>query len=1038
MYCSSKKNFFFKFAKAAMIVLAVHLLSMFNLMSMENRLFSDKDDIKNMLEDKRVVGKVVDEQGIPLPGASILVKGSSRGVITDIDGFFEIRVSAEDILLISFLGMETQEIQVGNQTDISVQLFPQTSELDEVTIVAYGRQKKESVIGAINSISTDNLKVPVAKLSSGLAGQLAGIVVMQRTGEPGAGADFWIRGINTFGANSKPLILVDGVERDMDLVDPEDIASFSILKDATATAVYGVRGANGIVLITTKRGTESKPRVSARIEQGMSNPVKVPKLANASQWIDYYNDITLESSSSLPIQPFARERYLNGSDPDLYPNVDWMKTVFKDAANNTRVNVNVAGGSPTIRYYVGGSYYTEGSIINIADTRRYDASMKYDKFNFRSNIDINITPSTELGLSLSTQYEIKNRPSASLADLYAYSIITPPVSIPTVYSDGKIARPSVGVNPYMLINNTGYIQEFSNNAQSLISLTQDFSDYVTPGLKANVKFSWDALNGAVLNRQISPTTYHALGRDEEGNLIFQRNNDGSDYMNLYRSNLGSRTINFESSLVYDRMFNQLHNIGGLFLFNMRNYTNNFPESYIYAFPYKNIGIAGRATYSYDYRYFAEFNFGYNGSENFSPNKRFGFFPSFALGYMISNESFWEPISTTIHLLKIKGSYGEIGNDQIGGNRRFAFNSEMKDNAYGYIFGTNGANILPGISTGVPGNPNVSWEKALKSNIGVELGFFNTLKFQLDYFQEKRSGIYIQQESIPSVVGLNTTQYVNLGEMENKGFDGSMEYEERFNDWYISARANFTYNKNEVLYDDKPTPIYPYLSNVGFPYAQQRGLVALGLFESQEDIDNSPRHTFGNVRPGDIKYKDVNGDNQIDANDMIPIGYSDIPQINYGFGTSIGWKGFDFSLFFQGVGKVTRIIGGNPFFGASSNIMNTGQIYSEVADKRWTSDNPDPNALYPRLSSAKVENNLQPSTFWQRDMSFIRLKNAEIGYTIPQKTYKKYGLSSIRIYAQGLNLLTFSDFKLWDPELSSNYGNVYPQMRTFTAGLNINF
>lgn len=410
-----------------------------------------KDEIKEVKDNpsgKKVTGKVLDEFGEPIPSASILVEGRSRGVITDLDGTFVIEVLPTDKLVVSFLGMETQTILVGKQTNIVVKMQPQTAELDEVTVVAYGKQRKASVIGAINTVSMNELKMPVAKLSSGLAGQLAGIVVMQRSGEPGAGADFWIRGINTFGAGNKPLVLVDGVERSMDLVDVEDIASFSILKDATATALYGVRGANGIVLITTKRGTESAPKINARVEYGFTNPVRMPELANTEQWINYYNDITLESSGRLAIQPEEKAKYLNNTDPDLYPNVDWMQTLFKDFSNTTRVNINVTGGSPKIRYYVGGSFYSEGSVFNISDKDRYDASMRYNKFSFRSNIDINVTSSTELSLSLSNQYETKNRPYGSLSDLYAYMIRTSPIATPTIYSDGTLAKPSTGTNPY--------------------------------------------------------------------------------------------------------------------------------------------------------------------------------------------------------------------------------------------------------------------------------------------------------------------------------------------------------------------------------------------------------------------------------------------------------------------------------------------------------------------------------------------------------------------------------------------------------------
>jgi TonB-linked SusC/RagA family outer membrane protein len=1004
-----------------------------------NTLMKQNEEWKIDAVNVKVTGKVLDEQtGESIAGASILVEGDSRGVITDIDGNFEIEVSTSDKLVISFLGMESQTVSVGNRTHIVIKMRSKINEMDEVTIVAYGKQKKASVIGAINTLSVGELKSSLGKLSSGLAGQLAGIIAMQRSGEPGAGADFWIRGINTFGSNNKPLVLVDGVERSMDLVDVEDIASFSILKDATATALYGVRGANGIVLITTKRGSESVPKINARVEYGMGSPIRVPKMAKAEQWIKYYNDINMEATGRLGLEPEKQALYLNHTDPDLYPNVDWMNTIFKNSSSNVRANVNVTGGSPNVRYYVGGSFYSEGGIFNIADTKRYDASMRYNKFNFRTNIDINITKSTELGLSLSTQYETKNRPGYSLADIYAYTILTTPVSTPPIFSDGTLSQPANGANPYHLLNNRGYSQDFNNNAQSLISLTQDFSNIITEGLKANVKFSWDAYNGSTLDRAITPSVYYTTGRDENGKLQYQMvGNEGSDYMKLYKTNMGSRTINFESSVNYDRIFAEKHRVGVMFLFNMREHTNNFPSDYIAAFPFRNIGIAGRATYSYFDRYFAEFNFGYNGSENFSPKKRFGFFPSFAVGYMVSNEKFWDELRSTIHLLKVKASHGEIGNDQIGGSRRFAFNSTMISGTSGYIFGTTPRTIT-GIATGEPGNEDVSWEKAKKTNIGIELGFYDRLKFQMDYFHERRSGIFIQQQSVPSVVGLNVTQYVNLGEMENQGFDGSMEYEQRFNDWYFSARANLTYNRNKMLYDDKPTPVYPYQSDAGFAYQQQRGLIALGLFESEEDIAASPRQTFGNARPGDIKYKDINGDNVIDSYDRVAIGYTIYPEINYGFGASIGWKGFDLSLFFQGVDHVTRLIKGDAFYGASNAIFNTGQIYSEVADLRWTEDNPNPNARYPRLSMTKIENNQQPSTFWQRDMSFIRVKNVELGYTLPKRLYTSIGLSTVRIYAQGVNLLTFSKFKLWDPELTSDYGNVYPQMKTITFGLNINF
>lgn len=985
--------------------------------------------------------------GAGIPGASVVVKGSTRGVTTDVDGSFEFEVAAADVLQISYLGYETQEITVGAQTNITVQLKPQVSELETVTVVAYGKQRKESIIGAINTIDTDELRVQSGQLSSNLAGKLAGVVVMQRSGEPGKSADFWIRGVNTFGENNKPLILVDGIEREMDLVDVDDIASLSILKDATATALYGVRGANGIVLITTKRGSEGAAKVSVKAEFGLTQPVKVPEMANAEQWIDFYNEIsTYEEGSIKPIDDYQKQMYLSGADPDLYPNVDWMDTIYKNLAMTGRVNVSASGGNKNVRYYVGGSYYTEGGMFNMADNNNYDAQMNFNRFSFRSNIDINITKSTELGLSLSTQYTNKNQPGG-MKDFYAYAMRTTPISHPTIYSDGTLAIPPEGggaVNVYNMLNYQGYAKVNRTMAQSLISLTQDFSDIITEGLKVNVKFSWDIDSNNTVTRKYNPNAYWADGRDDQGNLMFRQIQTGTGYMSLdYVYPSGWTTTNFEALATYDRVFADDHRVGALFLFNMRSKSMLRPTSYIESWPYRNIGIAGRVTYAFRDKYFAEFNFGYNGSENFAPGKRFGFFPSYAIGYMISNESFWEPLRDKINILKIRASYGTIGNDQIGGSRRFAYNTTLETGAYGFNFGTNAPAAhtppLNGITTKDYGNPNVTWEEATKADVGIELGLYDMLRIQADYFYEKREGIFIQRESQPSVVGTRVQQYVNLGRMRNQGFDMSLEFDKNINkDFWISARGNFTYNRTKKLYDDKPDQIWKYQNKAGFANNQQFGLIAEGLFESEEDIANSPKQDFGTVRVGDIKYRDINGDGVVNTFDQVAIGYTTVPEINYGFGVSLGWKGLDVSVFFSGVGHVTRIIGGYNLYGGASNYIRQGQIFADVAKNRWSLANPDPNAKYPRMSTTRMENNLQKSTYWQRDMSFLRLKNAEIGYTLPKAWTKKAGLSTVRFYLQGVNLLTFSDFDLWDPELEADYGNQYPTVRTVTLGVNLNF
>ena len=745
----------------------------------------------------------------------------------------------------------------------------------------------------------------------------------------------------------------------------------------------------------------------------------------------------------MPISDYARQMYLSGRDPDLYPNVDWVNTIFKDLAMTGRVHASVTGGSPKIRYYVSASYYTEGGMFNVADNDRYNAQMNFNKYSFRSNIDIDITKSTQLGLSLSTQYTTKNAPCTTTNDLYAYTMYVTPVATPTVFSNGMLAIPqeSGSVNPYNMLNNTGYRRYNTMVAQSLLSLTQDFSDIITPGLKANVKFAWDAQNATLLERAMSPVTYYATGRDENGELMLTAANpNGSNYMRLATSDSsGTTAINFEGSLIYERLFAEDHRVSGMFLYSVRSKSKNRPVNYIDAYPTKNMGIAGRFTYAFRDKYFAEFNFGYNGSENFAPGKRYGFFPSYAVGYMISNEKFWEPLRDKVNILKIRASYGKIGNDEIGGSRRFAYNTTMNTNAGGFTFGDLGQTNLPGYSTGEYGNPDVAWEEATKADVGIELGLFNKIKIQADYFYEKREGIFIQRESTPSVVGTKTAQWVNLGRMKNQGFDMSLEFDHSFNkDFSISARGNFTYNRNKKLYDDKPDQIWKYQNLAGFANNQQFGLIAEGLFESEEDIANWPKQDFGTVRPGDIKYRDVNGDGVVNTFDKVAIGYTLVPEINYGFGASLKWKGIDVSVFFSGVGHVTRIIQGQNLFGASSTILRMGQIFEDVAKNRWTLDNQNPNAPYPRLSLNKVDNNQQLSTYWQRDMSFMRLKDAEIGYTLPESMTKKWGLSKIRFYIQGKNLVTFSDFKLWDPEVNANYGNVYPLIRTFAIGANVNF
>ncbi len=993
-----------------------------------------------------VQGTVLDENGEAFAGVFVLIKGSSEATMTDDMGKFSISAKSEDVLVFSVLSYEEVNVTVGRKTIINVSMTPSSTMLEESTVVAYGTQRKASVIGSISTVNADELKTPVANISSALAGRMPGVVALQTSSEPGSSSEFWIRGVGTFGANSKPLIIVDGVEREMDLVDVDDIASFSILKDATATALYGVRGANGIVIITTKRGSEQAPKVTFKAEYGMTQPITIPKMASTEDWIDFYNELYTDVGATSPIDASMKQQYLSGGNPDLYPSVDWTKTIFKDFASTGKVNASVSGGTKALRYYAGGSYYTEGGIFNVAENLNYSPQINYNKFSFRSNVDVNLSSSTTLNLSLSTQYTSRNAPSTDLSTIYSHVMYCTPVATPTVFSNGALAVPQAlsGVNPYNDLNNSGYKKSTYMYVQSLASLTQDLSEILTEGLKANLKFSWDSNAGNVITRDRN-ATYYYINADSpynpDGSLNLIARNDGTNYLTMYNSNSSETIVYLESSLTYDRLFAEAHRVGGLFLFSMRSRTNNVPSSYIYAYPYRNMGIAGRATYSYRDRYFLEFNFGYNGSENFAPGHRFGFFPSYAVGYMLSNEPYWKNLKKYVDTFKIKASYGTVGNDQIGGSRRFAYNTTMNTSASGGIFGTNAQNNMSGqgITTSEFGNPNVAWEEAHKSNAGFEAKFLGDFSFTFDYFLDRREGIFIQRQSTPSVVGLTTTQYVNLGRMMNQGYDMSFKWEHKFSDdFFLSVNANYSFNRNRKLYDDMPDQVWKYQNLAGFAYNQQFGLIAEGLFESEQEIAEWPTQTFSSVRPGDIKYRDINGDGKIDSYDMVAIGYTTIPEITYGAGVSAMFKGFDCNVFFSGVSHVTRIIHGQNLFGASDNIMYLGQIFEDVAKNRWTLENQNNDAPYPRLSMSKNTNNQQNSTYWLRDMSFLRLKTVEFGYTLPESIARKAKFDKVRVYISGNNLLTFSKFKLWDPELDSSYGNAYPQMRTVVFGVNLNF
>lgn len=1001
----------------------------------------------------------------PAIGATVYLRNSTTGTITDTNGKFSITVEGlGGVLDFSYIGYKSQEVALVGQTSINVTLQPDNEVLDEVVVVGYGSQRKESVVGAISTLDVTKLIVPTSNLSTALAGQLSGIVAMSRSGEPGknSAADFYIRGVSSFTGNTSPLVLVDGVERDLDLVDTEDIASFSILKDASASAVYGVRGANGVILITTKKGAVGKPQVNVRTEFGFTQPTKKPKMVNSAQWAELYN----EAYSTNYYSAEDIEMYRSGADPDLYPNVDWFDTMFNNMAANQRVNLNITGGSDIVRYYVAGSFYNESSIYkNAGNIYGYDSSIRYNKFNFRANVDLNLTKSTVINLNLANIYEKSFGPGFgdTDSDIWSYLFMTSPNAFPVEYSDGRLSGPSTdsGYNPWNMLVHSGYREQFWNSAQSLIGVTQDIGALWEPlkGLTANIKFSWDAWNTTLQRRSKSPTFYHARGRAEDGSLIYDDENGdgiwepvhtGDETLSYGIGRSGTMTRYVEGSLTYNRLFGE-HRVGALFLYNHKIYTDTQAGSSSASLPYKDQGIAGRLTYAFRDTYFLEVNMGYNGSENFARGHRFGFFPAVALGWMMSSEKWFEPATKVIDMLKWKASYGKVGNDDIGGTRRWVYEPTIVTGGSWY-YGQSANQGGSGIRVGEVENLEASWEEALKLNAGVEFSLFNKVRVQADYFREERQGIFLQRAGLPAIVGVSTVPYVNIGETLNQGFDATVEYMHKVNDdLFITARGNFTFNRNKLINNDEPDWEYRYQNRIGKPFGsggstQPFGLIALGLFESEEEIANSPVQNFGEYRVGDIKYQDVNGDGIVDEQDAVAIGYTNLPEITYGFGATAQWKGWDFNLFFQGVARTSFFLSGSsirsPF---STGNMERAAINEDVYGNVWMSTNTaEQNAgvTYPRLSAgsggAGSTNNNRASTWWLRDGSFLRLKSMEIGYSLPQHILQKSFIKSLRFYISGNNLLCFSPFKLWDPEKGTSDGSGYPLNRTFSIGFNANF
>ena len=991
-----------------------------------------------------ISGTVTDSEKNPIPGAGVLIQGTVEGTMTDLDGHFYMNVpSKQSVIEVVCLGYKTQVLTVGSKINFDVVLYDDASELDGVIVTGYGHQKRLSVIGSIETIDPDELQVGSTRsLSNNLAGQLSGVIAFRPSGEPGYDdSNFWIRGIASFSGNTSPLVLVDGVERNLNDIDPAEIESFSVLKDASASAMYGVRGANGVIIINTKRGTVAPPAIDFRFEQSIQTPTKLPEFIGAAEYMSLLNDIQPDPY----LKPFTNEQILKtyyAYDPDLYPDTDWLDTITKDYALSSRANLNVSGGSEILRYSLTASYYHEDGILAVDETLPYDTSTKLNRYNIRANVDLDLTQTTTLRMSVGGYMQQLRKACSSTDELFSKAFETPPFVHPAIYSDGTIPIASAArANPWALCTQNGYYRSTKSKLESLFSLEQNLK-MIAPGLKFKLAFAFDAFNENFVTRSKSPDYYTvAKTRDDEGNLNHNILMYGQEFLgHSSNANFGNNSTYFEANLSYNTSIKDVHDIDALLLYNQRSYDWGDIQ------PKRTQGIAGRLSYTYDRRYVGEFNFGYNGSENFAKGQRFGFFPSVALGWLLSEEHFMEEYKSTLSKFKIRASAGSVGNDDIGGNRRFAYLTTFNTSANGYNFGYDASTYFSGVQEGEIGVSDLTWERSFKTNLGIEIGLWNSLNMQFDFFNEDRSNIFMQRSTIPSQTGFLSTPYANYGKVNNKGFEAQVNFDKRFNqDFAISLRGTFTYAKNTIIEIDEPESIKgTYRSITGQSIGTLKGLTALGLY-TEDDFDSNGNllpslpvpNLGGEVRPGDIKYKDMNGDNIIDDQDYGYIGGTSIPPCVYGFGGSLVWKQFDFNFFFQGQAETYRIIGGNNYFIPGSGQGVLGNVYSNYTDC-WMEDNPSQDVFWPRLSAATNPNNNAASTWWKKDMSFLRCKTLELGYTVPEKLTKKLGLQSTRFYISGNNLFYFSGFKLWDPELDTVDGLKYPSMRSVLAGVNIKF
>lgn len=1025
-----------------------------------------------------VTGVIVDTQKSPLIGVSISVKDApGLGTTTDSKGNYKIKVDRYKTLVFSSVGYEKQEVLVKDSPIINVTLKEaETSVLDEVVVTGTGTQKKLTLTGAASTVDVETMKGnPTSSITNALAGNVPGVMAMMQSGQPGRNiSEFWIRGISTFGGGSAALVLVDNVERDINDINIEDIETFTVLKDAAMTAIYGSRGANGVILITTKRGKEGKININFKDETIYNTRTITPEFEDGITYANLLNEARITRNFEPIYRPEELEILRLGLDPDLYPNVDWKDLLLKDGAMTYRANLNMTGGGATARYFVSGSYVDEGGMYKTDETLRndYNTNANYKRWNYRLNTDINVTKSTILKVGVAGTLDKRNSPGLGDQDLWGSFFGYSPISTPVLYSNGRV--PTIGngnkINPWVMSTQSGFNENWKNKVQTDVTIEQNF-DFITKGLRLRGIVGFDTYNNNNITRIKQPELWHAeRARDENGNLIFTHMADPKE-MTQDGYSEGNRREFYDVMFNYDRKIGD-HNVGAVARFTRDAFTKtvNLGNDIKNGVSRRNQALAGRLTYNWKSRYVADFNFGYTGSENFAIGQQYGFFPAVAAAWNISEEPFVKNNIPWLNLLKVRYSWGKVGNDQLkigDNNERFPYlytiDEIWRRDENGNLILENGQKIptggyqwadyglersYGGIRYSQVASPYVTWEMATKNNLGVDIALFkDKIIANLDFFDEKRTGIYMERRFLPAMVGLESIPRANVGGVKSRGFDGRLEYKQKIGELNLTARSNITYSKNEITAIDEENNVYGYQNQKGYRVDQSIGLIALGLFKDYDDIRNSPKQQFDNnppnYQPGDIKYKDVNGDGVINDGDRVAIGATRRPNLIYGVGASVSWRGFDLSVHFQGSGKSTFSIYGKTV--QAFREGEWGQVMKGVmGENRWISAEisgdpatENPNASYPRLSFGDNINNFRESTFWLKNGQYLRLKTLDIGYTLPKHFTNRIKTNSIRIFLVGSNLLTWSKFKLWDPELATPRGEDYPLPKSFTFGINVN-